>query len=75
LPSIAAGGVLAFVTSFDDAVLIVFLGGVDQTTLPKAILDSARFGVSPVITAVSTLLMLGMSLVAVAAVGLARRRR
>jgi ABC-type spermidine/putrescine transport system permease subunit II len=75
VPSIAAGGVLAFVTSFDEAVLIVFLGGVDQTTLPKAILDSARFGVSPVITAVSTLLMLGTSIVAIAALGLARRRR
>lgn len=75
VPSIVAGGVLAFVTSFDEAVLIVFLGGVDQTTLPKAILDSARFGVSPVITAVSTLLMIGTSVVAIAAVGLARRRR
>lgn len=74
LPSIVAGGVLAFVTSFDEVVLIVFLGGVDQTTLPKAILDSARFGVSPVITAVSTLLMLATSIVAIAAVGLARRR-
>jgi putative spermidine/putrescine transport system permease protein len=75
LPSIAAGGVLAFVTSFDEAVLIVFLGGADQTTLPKAILDSARFGVSPVITAVSTMLMLATSIVAIAAVGLARRAR
>lgn len=75
VPSIAAGAILAFVTSFDEAVLIVFLGGVDQTTLPKAILDSARFGVSPVITAVSTLLMVGTSAVAIAAVALTRRGR
>ncbi|MDP9135348.1 MAG: ABC transporter permease [Actinomycetota bacterium] len=74
IPAIFAGGVLAFVTSFDEAVLINFLGGPDQTTLPKAILDSARFGVSPVITAVATLLMVATSAVAIAAVWLAGRR-
>jgi ABC-type spermidine/putrescine transport system permease subunit II len=74
VPAILAGGVLAFVTSFDEAVLINFLGGPDQRTLPKAILDSARFGVSPVITAVATLLMVATSAVAIAAVWLAGRR-
>jgi ABC-type spermidine/putrescine transport system permease subunit II len=73
-PAILAGGLLAFVTSFDEAVLVGFLGGPEQTTLPKAILDSARFGVSPVITAVATLLMLTIGAVAVAALRFAGRR-
>jgi putative spermidine/putrescine transport system permease protein len=75
LPAILAGAALAFVTSFDEAVLISFLGGIDQTTLPKAILDSARFGISPVVTAIATLLMVGAGAVVVAAVAFAGRRR
>jgi ABC-type spermidine/putrescine transport system permease subunit II len=70
-PAVAAAAALAFVTSFEEAVLINFIGGVDQTTLPKAILSSARFGTSPVITAIATLLMVGTGLLAVGAVRLA----
>lgn len=74
-PAIAASAALAFVTSFEEAVLVNFVGGVDQTTLPKAILDSARYGTSPVITAIATLLMLGTGLLTVAAIRLAGARR
>lgn len=72
-PAILAGGVLAFVTSLDEAVLINFLGGPGQETLPKAILDSVRYGLEPVITAIATLLMVGTSLAMGLAVWLARR--
>jgi ABC-type spermidine/putrescine transport system permease subunit II len=72
-PAILAGGVLAFVTSLDEAVLINFLGGPGQETLPKAILDSVRYGLEPVIAAIATLLMVGTSLAMGLAARLARR--
>ncbi len=49
-------------TSFDEAVFVTFLGGAGQVTLPKAILNSARTGVDPVVMAIATLLMIGTSL-------------
>lgn len=73
LPAIGGGFVLAFVASFDEAVFINFIGGPGLTTLPKAILDSARLGVNPVIMAVATLLMVATSLIMVLALRLARR--
>jgi ABC-type spermidine/putrescine transport system permease subunit II len=72
-PAVLAGGVLAFVTSLDEAVLINFLGGPGQETLPKAILDSVRYGLEPVIAAIATLLMVGTSLAMGLAARLARR--
>lgn len=71
-PAVAAGALLAFVTSFDEAALVNFISGPGQTTLPKAILESARLGVDPVITAIATLLMLATS-VLVAGVFFLRR--
>jgi ABC-type spermidine/putrescine transport system permease subunit II len=74
-PAISAGAVLAFMASFDEAVLINFLGGPGQETLPKAILDSIRFGLEPVVTAIATLLILGTGIVMVLAARLAGERR
>jgi ABC-type spermidine/putrescine transport system permease subunit II len=73
LPAILAGMVLAFVTSFDEAVFVNFLGGAELETLPKAILDSVRFGLEPVIAAIATLLMVATSVVMLFAARLARR--
>lgn len=67
IPALITGFVFAFLTSFDEAVFITFLGGPGLVTLPKAIFDSVRFGVDPVITAIATLLML----VSVTVVGIA----
>lgn len=58
IPALVTGFVFAFLASFDEAVFINFLGGPGLVTLPKAIFDSVRFGVDPVITAIATLLML-----------------
>ena len=74
LPSVVAGGVLAFVTSFDEAVFINFLGGPGKETLPKAILDSVRFGLDPVITAIATCLMVATSLIMLAVARLSGRQ-
>jgi ABC-type spermidine/putrescine transport system permease subunit II len=56
-PAIFAGAVFAFVTSFDEPVFVSFVGGPGLITLPKAILDSVRFGLDAVITAIAALLM------------------
>ena len=58
IPALITGFVFAFLASFDEAVFINFLGGPGLVTLPKAIFDSVRFGVDPLITAIATLLML-----------------
>lgn len=73
-PAILAGMVLAFVTSFDEAVFVNFLGGAGLETLPKVILDSVRYGLDPVITAIATLLMVATSAAMLLAVRLAGRR-
>ncbi|QAB18551.1 ABC transporter permease [Leucobacter muris] len=57
MPSLLAGFLMGFITSFDEAVLITFLGGVGLVTLPKYIFDSVQYAVDPAITAIATLLM------------------
>jgi len=56
-PSIVAAMVLGFVTTFDEAVLVNFVGGGQVITLPKAIYDSLRNGIEPLIAAIASLLM------------------
>lgn len=56
-PSIVAAFLFGFISSFDEAVFITFLGGVGLVTLPKYIFDSVQYSVDPAITAVATLLM------------------
>lgn len=57
-PAILAGGLLAFTFSFDDFVLTFFVSGATSTTLPLKIFSMLRFGVSPVINAVATVMLL-----------------
>jgi spermidine/putrescine transport system permease protein len=56
-PAIAAAGLLALVVSFDDYVITSLVAGVDSQTLPMVIYAMARKGVSPVVNAVSTLIV------------------
>ena len=75
LPSLAGGFVMAFQTSFEEAVLVNFLGGPGLITLPKAIFDSVQFGSTPVITAIAALIVIVSStLVAVPLASLRARR-
>jgi putative spermidine/putrescine transport system permease protein len=62
-PTVVSGALLAFLTSFDEAVFANFLAGPGLVTLPKAIFDSVRLGIDPAITAISTLLMAFTALV------------
>ncbi|MFC7766368.1 ABC transporter permease [Leucobacter soli] len=75
LPSIASGGLLAFITAFDEAVFVSFLGGRGLTTLPKAILDSILWELSPVITAISSLVIVATVLLMLLVNLLQRGRR
>lgn len=57
LPTAAAAFIAAFLTSFDEAVFVSFLGGIGITTLPAAIFESLRFGLDPAVTAIGALLL------------------
>jgi ABC-type spermidine/putrescine transport system permease subunit II len=57
LPAIGASFVLAFIAAFDDATFVNFVGGPGLITLPKAVFDSLRLGIDPLITGIATVLM------------------
>jgi spermidine/putrescine transport system permease protein len=65
-PAIVAAGLLTFALSFDDFVLSFFTTGEDTQPLPVRIWSAIRFGVSPTINAIGTLMMV-VSLTAVVA--------
>jgi spermidine/putrescine transport system permease protein len=56
-PAIVAASLLALVVSFDDYVITSLVAGVDSETLPMVIYAMARRGVSPVVNAVSALIV------------------
>jgi spermidine/putrescine transport system permease protein len=56
-PGIISGAMLAFVLSLDDFVITQFTAGVGATTLPLRIFSMVKFGVSPEINALSTLML------------------
>ena len=60
VPALIAAGLLVFALVFDDFVLAFFTTGVDPQPLPVRIYSSIRFGVSPAINAVGTLMLAGL---------------
>ena len=58
LPGVMAGALLAFTLSFDDFVITFFVAGVGSSTLPLKIYSMIRFGVSPTINALSTVVLI-----------------
>jgi spermidine/putrescine transport system permease protein len=56
-PGVMAGALLAFTLSFDDFVITFFVAGVGSSTLPLKIYSMIKFGVSPVINALSTVVL------------------
>jgi ABC-type spermidine/putrescine transport system permease subunit II len=56
-PAVGAGAMLAFALSFDDLVVTAFNAGVGSTTLPIFIYSSIKFGVTPQINAISTIIV------------------
>jgi spermidine/putrescine transport system permease protein len=56
-PGIAAGAMLAFIGSLGDVVVSYFVSGPGSTTLPVYVFAMVRMGVTPIVNAVSTLLL------------------
>lgn len=56
-PGIIAGGLLAFTLSLDDVIISFFASGPDSNTLPLKIFSMVKFGVTPEINALSTVMM------------------
>jgi len=59
-PSIASGAILAFLVSFDDVPVALFLGGGSATTLPVQIFNGTQFDLSPAILALSAIVSGGV---------------
>lgn len=73
-PGILAGALFAFLTSFDELLIALFISGTRAVTLPRLLWDFLRTEASPVIAVVSTLLMIG-TLLFIAVLGLIQRQR
>ncbi|MCP4206441.1 MAG: ABC transporter permease [Shimia sp.] len=73
LPGVISGGLFAFITSFDEVVVVLFVGSASQKTLPWQMFTGLREQISPTILAVATILV-GISILLLATVELLRRR-
>jgi putative spermidine/putrescine transport system permease protein len=78
LPGLAGGGAFAFVASFDEVVVSIFLAGVQAKTLPVKMWETIRVEFTPV-TAVASTILIAVTLVLFVSVkwvtGAARTRR
>jgi putative spermidine/putrescine transport system permease protein len=61
-PGMAAGAIFAFLTSFDEVVVALFVSGAEATTLPVQMWSGIRFEISPIVAAASCLLLVMSSL-------------
>lgn len=73
LPGVISGALFAFITSFDEVVIVLFVGSAAQKTLPWQMFIGLREQISPTILAVSTILV-AISIALLASVELLRRR-
>ena len=73
LPGVISGGLFAFVTSFDEVVVVLFLAGLENTTIPIQMWTGLREQLSPTILAVATCLIILSTLILVTAELLRRR--
>jgi ABC-type spermidine/putrescine transport system permease subunit II len=63
LPGMFAGGIIAFSLSFDEFVISVLLAQGPSTTFPVQLFQYMRFSVSPIVAAISTILILATLLI------------
>lgn len=64
MPGIVSGFLMAVTISLEDFVITFFVSGPGSTTLPLYVYSMIRFGVSPVINALSFVIILGTILIA-----------
>ena len=72
-PGVISGGLFAFITSFDEVVVILFVGSYSQRTIPWQMFSGIREQISPTILAVATILTT-LSILMLTATELLRRR-
>jgi len=73
LPGVISGALFAFITSFDEVVVVMFVGSVEQITIPKQMWAGLRQETSPVILCMATCLV-ALSIGLLTTVELLRRR-
>ena len=73
LPGVISGGLFAFITSFDEVVVVLFVGAQQQKTLPWQMFTGLREQISPTILAAATILVT-LSILLLTTVELLRRR-
>ena len=73
LPGVISGGLFAFITSFDEVVVVLFVGSAQQQTLPWQMFTGLREQISPTILAAATILVT-ISILLLTTVELLRRR-
>jgi ABC-type spermidine/putrescine transport system permease subunit II len=74
LPAVVSGALIAFALSFDDYVVTTFNAGVGSSTLPLYIYGKVKFGVTPEINAISTMIVAITAIVVLAAWRVSQRR-
>ena len=73
LPGVISGALFAFITSFDEVVIVFFLAGFEQRTIPRQMWAGIREQISPTILAVATILVV-VSILLLTTVEFLRRR-
>ena len=73
LPGILAGFLMSFTLSIDDFVITFFVSGPGSTTLPVRVYSMIKFGVTPEVNAISTLMLLGSTVLVVISLWLQRK--
>ncbi len=73
LPGVISGALFAFITSFDEVVVVLFVGSFKQRTIPWQMFSGIREQISPTILAVATLMVL-VSVILLVSLELLRRR-
>ncbi|GHC32936.1 ABC transporter permease [Aidingimonas halophila] len=72
-PGVVSGALFAFITSFDEVVVVLFVAGPGQRTMPIQMWSGIREEISPTILAVATLLVI-LSILLLTTLELLRRR-
>ena len=70
VPGLASGALFAFATSFDEVVIVLFMAGPEQRTLPREMFSGIRENISPTITAAAVILTMSGGKVATCSIGL-----
>jgi len=57
-PAILVSALFAFMTSFDELLVALFLGGERSATIPKRMWEGLRYDINPTIAVVATMLII-----------------